>query len=55
MRRQVRKFAEQRDTMIPGLARYAAFVGLLPGQASLKAAIRALVDAETDQGPGKVV
>jgi glycosyltransferase involved in cell wall biosynthesis len=48
MRRQVRAFAEQRDTMIPGLARYAAFVGLLSDQASLKAAVRALVAAETD-------
>ena len=48
MRRQVREFAEQRDTMIPGLARYASFVGLLPGQASLKAAVQALVAAETD-------
>jgi glycosyltransferase involved in cell wall biosynthesis len=47
MREQVRAFAEQRDTMIPGLARYTAFVGLLPDQASLKAAVRALVAAET--------
>jgi len=48
MRRQVRAFAEQRDTMIPGLARYAAFIGLLSDQASLKAAVKALVAAETD-------
>lgn len=48
MRRQVREFAEQRDTMIPGLARYAAFAGLLPDQASLKAAVQALAAAETD-------
>jgi glycosyltransferase involved in cell wall biosynthesis len=48
MRRQVRRFAEQRDTMVPGLSRYASFVGLLPDQASLKAAVRALVAAETD-------
>jgi hypothetical protein len=48
MRRQVREFAEQRDTMIPGLARYAAFVGLASDQASLEAAVTALVAAETD-------
>ena len=48
MRRQVRAFAEQRDTMIPGLARYAAYVGLLSDEASLEAAVRALVAAETD-------
>ncbi len=48
MRPRVRAFAEQRDTMIPGLARYAAFVGLLSDQASLKAAVKALVAAETD-------
>lgn len=48
MRRQVREFAEHRDTMIPGLARYAAFVGVLSDQASLEAAVRALVVAETD-------
>jgi glycosyltransferase involved in cell wall biosynthesis len=48
MRRRVREFAEQRDTMIPGLARYASFVGLVPDQASLKAAVRALAAAETD-------
>jgi glycosyltransferase involved in cell wall biosynthesis len=48
MRRRVRAFAERRDTMIPGLARYAAFVGLLADQVSLKAAVKALVAAETD-------
>lgn len=48
MRRQVRRFAEQRDTMIPGLSRYASFLGLQPSQESLEAAVRALVATETD-------
>jgi glycosyltransferase involved in cell wall biosynthesis len=46
-RRRVRAFADERDTMIPGLARYAAFVGLLPDQARLEAAVTALVALET--------
>jgi glycosyltransferase involved in cell wall biosynthesis len=48
IRRKVRQFAEQRDTMLPGLARYASFVGLQRDQASLKAAIMALVADETE-------
>lgn len=48
MRRQVRAFAEQRDAMIPGLARYAEFVGLVPDHEILEAAVDALVTAETD-------
>ena len=48
MRRRVRAFAEQRDTMIPGLTRYATFVGLVPDQVALNAAVDALVTAETD-------
>jgi glycosyltransferase involved in cell wall biosynthesis len=47
-RRQFRVFAEQRDTMIPGLARYAAFAGLIADRASLTAAVNELVAAETE-------